>query len=234
MHRHDLVYLQPTDAFTLLNASVPLSVIQAIDHMIEAKHPFTVCRQSTPQLSKVATSYVEDHCKYRLALDLSAPPQVITSPLALENLISSLPSVIQKKTQAFINQCHDLQANVYAYGSFANQYFTHLPFVTPTSDLDILVVIHDMDRLTEILVAINAFKQLAVSEVNLRVDGEVRLNGHEDVSFNELIHALLSGIPTVVVKTLYTAELQSIDVLLGWNTYECERFINACKRSLIL
>lgn len=234
MHRHDLVYLQPKEAFTLLNASVPLSVIQAVDHMIESKQPFTVCRQSTPHLSKVATSHIEDHCKYRLALDLSAPPQVITLPLALETLIPSLPSAIQKQTQSFIHQCHDLKAAVYAYGSFANQYFTNLPFVTPTSDLDILVVIHDMDRLTEILVAIDAFKQFALSEANLRVDGEVRLNGHEDVSFNELIHALLSDIPTVVVKTLYTVELQPIDVLLGWNTDECERFINACKQSIIL
>ena len=46
MHRHDLVYLQPKEAFTLLSASVPLSVVQAIDDMIDAKQPFTVCRQT--------------------------------------------------------------------------------------------------------------------------------------------------------------------------------------------
>ncbi|MER1974057.1 MAG: malonate decarboxylase holo-[acyl-carrier-protein] synthase, partial [Psychrobacter alimentarius] len=77
------------------------------------------------------------------------------------------------------------------------------------------------------------FKQFALSVANLRVDGEVRLHGYEDVSFNELIHALVSDIPTVVIKTLHEVKLQTIDVLLGWNTDECERFIDARKRRLI-
>lgn len=234
MHRHDLVYLQPTDAFTLLNTSVPSSVVQAIDNMIDAKQPFTVCRQSTQQVSKVATSHIENHCKYRLALELSAPPKVVTSPLALEKLIPSLPSTIQNQTQAFISQCHDLSADVHAYGSFANQYFTGLPFVMPTSDLDILIVVHEMDRVSEILVAIEVFKQFAMAETGLRLDGEFRLHEYKDVSFNELIHALVSDIPTVVVKTLCDVELQTMDVLLGWKPYERERFINTRKRNLIL
>ena len=226
MHRHDLVYLQPTEAFTLLNASVPLSVVQAVDDMIAAKQPFTVCRQSTPQLSKVATSHIENHCKYRLALELFAPPNVVTSPLALEALIPSLPTDIQKQTHSFISQCHDLRADVYAYGSFANQYFTNLPFVTPTSDLDMLLVVHDTERLAELLIKIDAFKQFAMSTVGLRLDGEVRLAGYKDVSFNELIHALRTDIPTVVVKTIYEVELQTMDVLLGWKPDEYERFIS--------
>lgn len=233
MHRHDLVYLQPTDTFTLLNASVPLSVVQAVADMIDAKQPFTVCRQSTSYISKVATSHIEDHCKYRLALELSAPPKVVTAPLAIKKLIPSLPSTIQNQTQAFINQCRDLSADIYAYGSFANQYFTGLPFVTPTSDLDVLIVVHKMDRLSEILVVIEVFKQFAMSETGLRLDGEVRLHEYKDVSFNELIHALVSDIPTVVVKTLCDVELQTMDVLLEWKPYECERFIDARKRSLI-
>ena len=233
MHRHDLVYLQPKEAFTLLNASVPLSVIQAIDYMIEAKQPFTVCRQSTSRVSKVATNHIENHCKYRLALELSAPPQVTTLPLALKTVIPHLPKNLQEQTRYFVRQCRDLKADVYVYGSFANQHFTNLPFVTPTSDLDILITVHEMDRLADILIAIETFKQFALSVANLRVDGEVRLHGYEDVSFNELIHALVSDIPTVVVKTLHEVELQTIDVLLGWNTDECERFIDARKRRLI-
>ncbi|SNT70973.1 malonate decarboxylase holo-[acyl-carrier-protein] synthase [Psychrobacter sp. LV10R520-6] len=225
MHRHDLVYLQPEEAFTMLNASLPLFVIQAVDNMIVAQQPFTVCRQSTQHLSKVATSHIENNCKYRLALQLSTPPKVITLPLALERLVPRLPKDIQQQTQYFVNQCHDLSADVYAYGSFANQYFTNLPFVNPTSDLDILIVVNNMNMLAKILVEIEAFKQFAKSKVDLRIDGEVRLNSHNDVSFNELIHALISDIPTVVVKTIYEVELQTIDVLLGWNTYECEYFL---------
>ncbi|MGP5209470.1 malonate decarboxylase holo-[acyl-carrier-protein] synthase [Psychrobacter alimentarius] len=233
MHRHDLVYLQPKEAFTLLNASVPLSVIQAVDHMIEARQPFTVCRQNTAHVSKVATSHIENHCKYRLALELSAPPQITTLPLALETVIPSLPKNLQEQTRSFVRQCRDLKADAYVYGSFANQYFTNLPFVTPTSDLDILIIVHEMDRLAELLIKIETFKQFALSVANLRVDGEVRLHGQKDVSFNELIHAVVSDIPTVVIKTLHEVELQTIDVLLGWNTDECERFIDAHKRRLI-
>ncbi|AAZ18993.1 putative malonate decarboxylase, subunit E [Psychrobacter arcticus 273-4] len=234
MHRHDLVYLQPEEAFTMLNASLPLAVIQAVDNMIMAEQPFTVCRQSTQYLSKVATSHIENNCKYRLALQLSNPPKVTTLPLALENLIPSLPNDIQQETRCFIDQCRNLGADIYVYGSFANQYFTNLPFVNPTSDLDILIIVNNMDMLARILVEIEIFKQFVRSKVDLRIDGEVRLNSHNDVSFNELIHALISDIPTVLVKTIYEVELQTIDVLLGWNTYECEYFIRAHQRNLIL
>lgn len=233
MHRHDLVYLQPDEAFTMLNASLPLSVIQAVNNMIEAQQPFTVCRQSTAHVSKVATSHIENHCKYRLALQLSATPKIITLPLALERLIPSLPKNIQQQMQCFINQCRDLSADVYAYGSFANQYFTNLPFVNPTSDLDILIIVNNMDVLAKILVEIETFKQFATSKIDLRIDGEVRLYGHNDVSFNELIHALISDIPTVVVKTIYDVELQTMDVLLGWKPYEYEYFLRTFQRNLI-
>ena len=225
MHRHDLVYLQPDEAFTMLNASLPLSVMQAVSNMIKAQQPFTVCRQSTPHLSKVATSHIDNHCKYRLALQLVTPPTVITLPLALERLIPSLPNDIQQQTQHFITHCHDLSADVYVYGSFANQYFTNLAFVNPTSDLDILIIVNNMDMLAKILVAIEGFKQLAEAKINLKIDGEVRLNEHSDVSFNELIYALISDIPTVVVKTIYDVELQTMDVLLGWKPYEYEYFL---------
>ena len=59
------------------------------------------------------------------------------------------------------------------------------------------------------------------------IDGEVRLNTYQDVSFNELIYALVSDIPTVIVKTLYEVELKTIDVLLGWDANEYKYFLKA-------
>ena len=233
MHRHDLVYLQPEEAFTMLNASLPLVIIQAVESMIVAEQPFTVCRQSNQHLFKIATSHIENNCKYRLVLQLPTLPKVITLPLALETLISSLPNKIKQRTQYFIDQCHDLQAEVYVYGSFANQYFTNLPVVNAASDLDLLIVVNDMEGLAKLLVEIEAFKQFTESKIDLKIDGEVRLNAHDDVSFNELIYALTSDISTVIVKTVFEVTLQTIDVLLGWNTDEYEYFLRAYQRSLI-
>ncbi len=233
MYRHDLVYLHPDEAFNIVNASLPSSVTQAIDKMIVAKQPFTICRQSTQYISKVATSYVENNRKYRLALLLSMAPKVVTRPLALCTLIPSLPEQIQQQTQDFIDHCIGFNTEVYAYGSFANQYLTNLAFVTPSSDLDILIVVNDMDRLIDILLEIQHFKNFAESKMSLRIDGEVRLNDYQDVSFNELIHAILFNISTVIVKTLYEVELQTIATLLGWNTDEYERFFRAYQRNFV-
>ena len=95
------------------------------------------------------------------------------------------------------------------------------------SDLDILVVVNSMDVLTKILLEIRSFKKFAESKINLKIDGEVRLNTYQDVSFNELIYALVSDIPTVIVKTLYEVELKTIDVLLGWDANEYKYFLKA-------
>lgn len=232
MQRHDLVYLQPHESYDFMNTSLPLSVIKAVGNMIESQQPFTACRQDIDDIIKVATSYIEEGRKYRLALKLPMTPEVIVPPLALEALIPQLPKAIQKYTQKFVDRCTDLSCDVHVYGSFANQYFTGLPFVRPTSDLDILIITHN-NNVSQILLEIEAFNQIAESAVGLKVDGEIRLQGCNDISFNELIYAVMFDIPTVLVKTLYDIKLYKIDVLLGWNTDEREHFIRSNKKTFV-
>lgn len=233
MQRHDLVYLQPHESYDFISASLPLSVTMAVGKMIESQQPFITCRQDIDNVIKVATSYIEDGRKYRLALKLSRIPEVIVPPLALDALIPQLPKAIQKYTQKFIDNCSNLGCDVHVYGSFANQYFTDLPFVRPTSDLDILIVAHN-NNISQILLEVEAFNQIAESAVGLKVDGEIRLQGGNDISFNELIHAIMFDIPTVLVKTICDIKLHKIDVLLGWNTDEFEQFIRSNRKTFIV
>lgn len=228
MQRHDLVYLQPHESYDFINASLPLSVTMAVGKMIESQQPLTACRQDIDNVTKVATSYIENNRKYRLALKLSKTPEVITSPLALEALIPQLPKAIQKQTQKFIDRCSSLDCDVHVYGSFANQYFTGLHFIKPTSDLDILIVAHN-ENIAQVLLEVEAFNRFTSSAEGLKIDGEIRLHGCNDISFNELIYAIMFDVPTVLVKTLRDIELQKIDVLLGWNTDEFEHFIRSNK-----
>lgn len=230
MHRHDLVYLQAHESYEFMNASLPLSVRAAVERMIAAQQPLTVCRQDSETTTKVATSYIEDGRKYRLALTLPKIPEVITSPLKLAVLIPQLPKALQTRAQQFIARCADLESDVYVYGSFANQYFTGLSFITPTSDLDILIVAH-CDNISPILLEVAAFGRFAEAALGLKIDGEIRLQGRDDISFNELSHAMIFGIPTVLVKTLVDIRIQTIDVLLGWNTDEYEYFISANRQT---
>ena len=232
MKRHDLVYLQPHESYDFMSASLPLSVTMAVGQMIKSQQPLTACRQDIDNVIKVATSYIEEGRKYRLALTLPKTPKMIMLPLALETLIPQLPTVIQTQTQAFIECCSKLDCDVHVYGSFANQYFTGLPFVRPTSDLDILIIAHN-DNISQTLLEVNTFSQLANSVAGLKIDGEIRLHGCNDVSFNELIYAIMFDIPTVLVKTLCDIKLQKIDVLLGWNTDEFEHFIRTHKQAFI-
>ncbi|WP_201596358.1 malonate decarboxylase holo-[acyl-carrier-protein] synthase [Psychrobacter vallis] len=230
MHRHDLVYLQAHESYEFMNASLPLSVRAAVEQMITAQQPLTVCRQDSDTVTKVAASYIEDGRKYRLALTLPKPPAVITSPLRLEALVPQLPKALQTRAQQFIARCADLESDVYVYGSFANQYFTGLPFITPTSDLDILIVAH-RDNISPILLEVAAFGRFSEAALGLKIDGEIRLQGRDDISFNELSHAMIFDIPTVLVKTLVDIRLQTIDVLLGWNTDEYEHFIRSNRQT---
>lgn len=232
MQRHDLVYLQPHESYDFMSTSLPLSVTMAIDKMIESQQPFTICRQDIDNVIKVATSYMEDGRKYRLAFKLSKMPEVIGPPLELEVLIPQLPKAIQKHTQKFIDRCSNLGCDVHVYGSFANQYFTDLPYVRPTSDLDILIIAHN-NNISQILLEVEVFNQTAESAVGLKVDGEIRLQGCNDISFNELIYAIMFDIPTVLVKTICDIKLHKIDVLLGWNTDEFEQFIRSNKKTFI-
>lgn len=226
MQRHDLVYLQAHESYSFLNASLPASVTLAVDDMIYSQQPLTVCRQDMDNVTKVATSYIEDGRKYRLALTLPKLPQVVTTPLALTALIPQLPTAIQQHAQKFINCCTRLECEVYAYGSFANQYFTGLSFVRPTSDLDLLIVANN-NNIAPILLEIAAFNRLANAVADLKIDGEIRLQGGSDISFNELTYAIMFDIPTVLVKTLDDIKLQNIDVLLGWNTDDYEHFVKS-------
>ena len=228
MQRHDLVYLQPHESYDFINASLPLSVTMAVGKMIESQQPLTACRQDIDNVTKVATSYIENNRKYRLALKLSKTPEVITSPLALEALIPQLPKAIQKQTQKFIDRCSSLDCDVHVYGSFANQYFTGLHFIKPTSDLDILIVAHN-ENIAQVLLEVEAFNRFTTSAEGLKIDGEIRLHGCNDISFNELIYAIMFDVPTVLVKNLRDIKLQKIDVLLGWNTDEFEHFIRSNK-----
>lgn len=226
MQRHDLVYLQAHESYDFMNLSLPASVTLAVETMIASQQPLTVCRQDMANVTKVATSYIEDDCKYRLALTLPNPPQIVTAPLALAILVPQLPTAVQQPTQHFIERCTRLGCTVHVYGSFANQYFTGLSFVKPTSDLDLLIVANS-DHIAPILLEIAAFTRLASTRANLKIDGEIRLHGCDDVSFNELTCAIMFDISTVLVKTLDDIKLQNIDVLLGWNTDDYEHFIRA-------
>ena len=232
MQRHDLVYLQPYESYDFMNASLPLSVTMAVGKMIESQQPLTACRQDIANVIKVATSYIEDGRKYRLALTLSKTPEIIKPPLALEVLVPQLPKAIREHAQKFIERCSYLDCDVHVYGSFANQYFTDLPFVKPTSDLDVLIVAHS-NNISQILLEVEALNLFAKSTVGLKIDGEIRLHGCNDISFNELIYAIMFDIPTVLVKTLCDIKLQKIDVLLGWNTDEFEHFIRSNKQAFI-
>ena len=226
MQRHDLVYLQPNETYTFINSALPDSVIRAVDCLIETQHPLTVCRQDLPERTKVATSYIEDARKYRLALSLPSVPKVIAPPLVLAALLPQLPSPVQALAQQFIARCADLECSVQVYGSFANQYFTSLPFVRPSSDLDLLLSAPH-HQLGNVLLAADDFKHQAKAAANLSIDGEIRIHGSMDVSFHELTCAIMLDTATVLVKTIDDIQLQPLDVLLGWSTNDYERFIES-------
>ena len=213
MNRHDLIYLQASDSYRFLDASLPLQVKQKIQEQISQNIPFTVCRQESEDYFKVAINIMLQQRKYRVALGLSATPTLSQRPLLLAKILDRFSAEIQNMLQHFISAMQQLSCRVYVYGSYANQFFNPDIFVHAQSDLDLLIQPEHRHALDQIIAEIIKFK----AQLCIPIDGEIALEPKQNISFNELIFALRHQQEQIIVKGLRDIKLQSIADICGGN-----------------
>ncbi len=223
MKRHDLAYLHSHQSFTVLD-SVRTEVQNCLYDRIRQGVPFTVCRQTLPNATKLATSCFIGDNKHRVSIMIHDKPKQLLPPLALSELCLNRLADVKSVIDEFVYDCHALNATCHVYGSYANQYFTGLNFVHDASDLDLLVVLNDDNQCLNVLSLIHQFKQTMYRILQLSIDGEIRI-GDNDVSFNELISCIHHGIDTILVKTVKDIHLKSIHELLKGDNNEFSDFI---------
>jgi phosphoribosyl-dephospho-CoA transferase len=118
-------------------------------------------------------------------------------PPRLVDLLAGIPNAWRETADRLL----DLDSGVRTYGSVAWEYLTQLPYISATSDLDLLWRHEDPDE-TE-----HCLAEIAMIELDapMRIDGEVINAAGVGVHWRELA----SGTPTVVAKRMDRASLMS-------------------------
>lgn len=145
--------------------------------------------------------------KVRIALRAQAL-EVLKSvpPLPLKSALAALPSPWREELTAFDNRAVGLVMRV--YGSVALQMLTAQPYVTPTSDVDILFYPATLQQLNAGLAL------LSYHATRLPLDGEIVFPSGQAVSWKEWLQAQAAD-ARVLVKEADSVHLSPPNALLA-------------------
>lgn len=129
-------------------------------------------------------------------------------PLAFSAVASVVPSAWQV---AYIELAHELDAaqlDLRVYGSLALQAITDLPYLTATSDIDVLFAPRTHAQLQQGLQLLKSYAQ------RLPLDGEIVFPSGRAVAWKEWANAANSSYK-VMAKSMTTLNLMNVDDLLS-------------------
>lgn len=209
LRRHDLVLPSPSAWHAAVAAQCDLATERLVARWVDRGWPLVV-RRSTPCDAvgvPLGLPLPPSHGKRRLAFVLGWDDVVATAPPPLLRAAIDVAPPHWRRTLRRLVQLaavFDVEARV--YGSLAWHLVTGLDYVTPRSDLDLLLPLPrpaDVPRLTAALAAIE-------DDAPMRFDGELVRDDGAAVHWREL-HA---GAPELLVKTSGDAVLVGADRFL--------------------
>jgi phosphoribosyl-dephospho-CoA transferase len=144
----------------------------------------------------------------RRKLALEAPLQDVASvgtfPL-LQHIALAPGDAAQ--VQRLLAQTQAMYVPLRVYGSFGWQHLTGLPCVRPSSDLDLLAPVPDLDSATAIARALQALR------LTCRVDGELVFPGGWALAWREFLQLADGSVDRVLVKDRNGVQLASLTAL---------------------
>lgn len=154
----------------------------------------------------------DPHTGHKLRLALTANRADIAKhspPLLLAEVITTAPVHWRAQLQMLAQDALALGSSLRVYGSLAWQALTGHAYVTPRSDIDILLRIEQPQQIQAGLALLQQHSQF------LPLDGELMLPSGAAVSWKEWHNAQASAAGThVLVKELHMVRLTSITALL--------------------
>lgn len=129
-------------------------------------------------------------------------------PLAFSAVASSMPSAWQAAYVDLIHELDAAQLGLRVYGSLALQAITGLPYLTATSDIDVLFSPRTHVQLRQGLQLLQTYSQ------QLPLDGEIVFPSGRAVAWKEWANATNSS-HKVMAKSLTTLNLMNVDDLLS-------------------
>lgn len=188
--RHDFVTLE-AGWRDHLAAPLPENAAQHIAAWQNAGRPFVIASRTHGDQDGTLRLGLAGPGKTRLGFAVRAEAVTTRQPPPLLREIAPQLSAAWQSALAQIEavaQAFDLE--IRAFGSAAWQALTGLSYLTPISDLDLLITADPAKRDA-------GLAALAALETPMRLDGEIRLVGLGDIAWREW----LSGAPRVLVKT---------------------------------
>lgn len=184
--RHDLVWLDKSRWHDALRTSLDDIALAAIDTWFSNDRPAVVRRHdgvTREGLSLgVALPPTQPAGKVALQIDRDAVRQT-TPPLPLTTVIPSAPSSWRAELARLAAGAHTIGADLRIYGSLAWQHLSGEPYVTPTSDVDLLWRARDAATLEKMLEHLVQWERSS----GLVADGELLLREDTAVAWKELL-----------------------------------------------
>ena len=214
-HRHDLLRVEPGAWTRVLRCHQDHAALTEVAQWAALGRPVMVRRRSPEDGENclpVALALPSSSGKRRVALQVETSDICEKMPgVTLRSVQEDTPLSWQPTVAAVLEVAKETGAEPRIFGSFLWERLTGLPYLTATSDLDLLWPIGDRNC------AIDLVNRLAAvaAEGSVRLDGEVILPGGGGVNWREL-H---SGASEVLVRTMTGVQLQPAVTLFDGHPY---------------
>lgn len=191
--RHSLIWLHP-EGWREAEASAAADCTDAIRQWRQADRPLVVRRPDADAaddsccLGLALPPDPESKSKRRIGLRVSrSQVRRIDAPLAIGQTIGYAPQSWQPALARLDGQCGGIGATLRVFGSLALQTLTGLPYLTPSSDIDLLFAPVSLRQLDE------GMRLLAEAAEQLPLDGELVFPGGQAVAWKEWANAACAG-----------------------------------------
>jgi phosphoribosyl-dephospho-CoA transferase len=173
--RHDFIWVNRHSRGTITERIGDPGLRGVVREWLSAARPLIVRQQpgplsSTAQRLAAGLALPPSQGKRRIALTINASEvNRVSPPPALESVIASLPASWQAPTSQLCDSAAAVGIEFQVFGSAAWQALTALPYLTPTSDLDLLWRPSNRAQLEHGISLIQTWE----NSTGVRADGEV-------------------------------------------------------------
>jgi phosphoribosyl-dephospho-CoA transferase len=210
LRRHDLVWLSREGWEHLLRQPQAPDVAACLEHWCGQRLPLVVGRQA-PDQSGLALGLAAPIEWGRRKIALQVPDGCVLYhdgfPAAREVGRLVLPSLRQRWVGLW-QSLAELRVQTRVHGSHGWQRLTGLRYLTPRSDMDLLMPVPDAGSADAVAACLHRFDWEGP-----RIDGELLFPGGSAVAWREWLQWRLGAVDRILVKRLHGVELEQG---LGW------------------
>ena len=205
--RHALVWLRESDHAALLAQVENDAQREFVCAWLAADRPLVISRQPdgmSRDLLAVGLALPPSLGKCRIALKLSrADITKFAPPLQLAEVIFHAPIKWRSALQKLDCAAKNIGISLRVYGSFSWQSVSGLPYITATSDIDLIWQAHSPAQLQQGIALLSEWEKTN----DLRTDGEVLFGDDYAVSWREWQQSNAEENARVLVKRDHSAAL---------------------------